>query len=68
MKYEFLGNNKVILNERAVVSGREKSIFSWDFGLFGVSLHIRSVYKYLIFSTIKVLIFVEMTKLNASFL
>ena len=31
-------------------------------------MHIRSVFKYLIFSTIKILIFVEMTKLNASFL
>ena len=49
------------------VSGREKSIFSWKFGLFEVSLHIRSVYKYLILNTIKVLKFVEMTKLNASF-
>lgn len=45
----------------------KKSIFSWKFGLFEVSLHIRSVYKYLILNTIKVLKFVEMTKLNASF-
>ena len=35
------------------VSGREKSIFSWIFGFLEVSLHIRSVYKYLIFNTIK---------------
>ena len=35
------------------VFGREKSIFSWKFGLFEVSLHIRNVYKYLILNTIK---------------
>ena len=61
-----LKSTRIFLPE--TVPGKEKSIFSWNFGLLELSLHIRSVYKYLVFSTMKVLIFVETTKLNASFL
>ena len=58
-------STRIFLSE--TISGREKSIFSWSFKVFEVPLHIRSVIITLIFSTIKVLIFVEMTKKNASF-
>ena len=59
-------STRIFLSE--TISGREKSIFSWWIEDFEVPLHIRSVFITLIFSTIKVLIFADMAKKNASFL
>ena len=42
-------------------------IFSWTFGFFEVPLHIRSVFITLYFKHLKVLIFADMAKKNASF-
>jgi hypothetical protein len=55
-----LKSTRISLSE--TISGREKSFLSLLFGFFDVSLHMRSVFKTLIFSNIKVLIFVETTK------
>ena len=58
--HDTLKSTRISLSE--TISGREKSILSLLFGFFDVSLHMRSVFKTLIFSNIKVLIFVETTK------
>ena len=58
-------STRIFLSE--TISGREKSIFSWWIEDFEVPLHIRSVFITLYFKHLKVLIFVEMTKKNASF-
>ena len=57
-------STRIFLSE--TISGREKSIFSWWIDDFEVPLHIRSVFITLYFKHLKVLIFADVAKKNAS--